>query len=457
MLRVGDKLLRIFKSFIGKFFNKGYQYFLTAYLLLNILWVFLGAVIWSCNKNFSYLNLSTSYIYLLVINLLVVMFLFIFKKINFDRIDIFLILLVIFGIISAIYANNFHCALHGVAHRYEGLYQLLYYYSLMFLATYIKDDKYKKLIIVFILFAGLFNSLFCFLQCFDIFDFITITRNWAGSGNGFTGNPNFLGSYMVLCLGLSIGMFINNEKKYGSIYLIFCMFIYSALLMSNTLSAIVGLFFICIIVLIYLIYDFLKKNLYIKYVLRCVCLFVSCLFISLFLIFSKKTVVFNDVINFKNETSIMIKGDFRDSLGSSRLFVWKNTLKIVPNYVLHGVGIDNFYYAFGDIPLNYTVNNKFIYYDKAHNEYLQKLICEGIFSCITYISMLSLIFFSSFFKIFKNRNYIYLSLLCAFVGYSIQAFFNISVIEVAPLFWIICGLLYKRKKFNKLEKIVNNN
>ena len=38
-----------------------------------------------------------------------------------------------------------------------------------------------------------------------------------------------------------------------------------------------------------------------------------------------------------------------------------------------------------------------------------------------------------------------MALFLAFVGYSVQAFFNISVIEVAPLFWIIIGLLYDRK------------
>ena len=359
-------------------------------------------------------------------------------------------MLVVFGIISAWFAHNFNCALHGFAFRYEGLYQLLYYYSLMFLSTYLKDDKYKKVIINSILLFGFISSIVCFFQRFNI-NFIPVPRNWTSAGNGFTGNPNFFGSYMILCLGLSIGMFINNKEKHNWVYLILCMFIYSALLMSNTLSAMVGLFFIIIIVLIYLIYDFFKKKKVFKYILKCACLFFSCLILSIFLTFAKKTVIFKDVIKFKNETKIMLKGDFPDTLGSSRMFIWKNTLRVVPKYLLHGVGIDNFYYAFGDSPLHYTENNKFTYYDKVHNEYLQKLVCEGIFSCITYISMLLLVFFSSFLKIFKERNFIYLCLLYSFIGYSVQIFFSFSVIEVAPLFWIVCGLLYRRKKF-----LINN-
>ena len=51
-----------------------------------------------------------------------------------------------------------------------------------------------------------------------------------------------------------------------------------------------------------------------------------------------------------------------------------------------------------------------------------------------------------------------IALFIAFVGYSIQAFANISVIDVAPIFYIILGLLYtyvpkkNKEKINKIEK-----
>ena len=128
------------------------------------------------------------------------------------------------------------------------------------------------------------------------------------------------------------------------------------------------------------------------------------------------------------------------------MFVWKNTLKVVPKHLLHGVGVDNFYDAF-DTPLFRFIKggDAIEYYDKAHNEYLQKLVTEGIFSLITYLSMLFIIFINSIKKVFKDNESIVIALFLAFIGYLVQAFFNISVIEVAPLFWIICGLLYERK------------
>ena len=41
----------------------------------------------------------------------------------------------------------------------------------------------------------------------------------------------------------------------------------------------------------------------------------------------------------------------------------------------------------------------------------------------------------------------------AFIGYSIQAFFNISVIDVAPYYFIIIGLIFSKYEENNNPKI----
>ena len=156
--------------------------------------------------------------------------------------------------------------------------------------------------------------------------------------------------------------------------------------------------------------------------------------------------MFDDVVRFSHETSEIVSGNVDDNYGTFRIFIWRNTLKVVPKYLVHGVGIDNFYNAF-DEPLFLKFGDNYIeYYDKAHNEYLQKLVCEGIFSCLTYIVMLFVIFVKSIKYVFDYDDYIIISLFFAFVGYCVQAFFNISVIHVAPLFYIVCGLLCGRER-----------
>ena len=56
---------------------------------------------------------------------------------------------------------------------------------------------------------------------------------------------------------------------------------------------------------------------------------------------------------------------------------------------------------------------------------------------------------------YKNKE---IYLLLPVIGYLVQAFFNISVIEVAPLFYISLGLLVDRKeKITKLENLLQEN
>ena len=86
------------------------------------------------------------------------------------------------------------------------------------------------------------------------------------------------------------------------------------------------------------------------------------------------------------------------------------------------------------------------YIDKVHNEYLQKLVTEGIFSLITYMLLLLLLFIKSIKKITKNKDTLLITLFISFLTYAIQAFFNISVICVAPLFYILMGLLASEAK-----------
>ena len=89
------------------------------------------------------------------------------------------------------------------------------------------------------------------------------------------------------------------------------------------------------------------------------------------------------------------------------------------------------------------------FYDKVHNEYLQILITEGIFCLISYLVMYGIICIRGMKNSFKNKE---IYLLLPVIGYLVQAFFNISVIEVAPIFFIALGLCCKDDNMLKEEK-----
>lgn len=419
--------------------------FLVGYLVLNVVWIFICMILYFYTKC-NYMNVSTSYVLLFILNLFVIGYFGIRKLVKFDKIDVFLILLVFFGIISTIFSKDINVSLYGYKDRYEGLFQLLYYYSLMYLGSIVFKDKSKKIIIGFILFFGGVNAFASIIQVFDILKFILLPFRGFRFAYGLVTHPNFFGSYMTLCLSLCIGLFLYSKdgKVKTCLRLLLCGLFYTGLSLGNALSSAVGLICVLLLVVIYFIYLICKKEitkfLIVKHILLVVCLVC----VNVFLSCSNKTVLNDDVVKLTGEVSEVVKGNVDDSFGTGRMFAWKQTLKVVPNHLLHGVGVDSFVNAF-EHPIYIEHKTSVELFDKAHNEYLQKLICEGLFSCVTYISMLFILFVGSIKKILKNKNYITMGLFLSFVGYSIQAFFNISVIEVAPLFWIVIGLLYDRK------------
>ena len=75
--------------------------------------------------------------------------------------------------------------------------------------------------------------------------------------------------------------------------------------------------------------------------------------------------------------------------------------------------------------------------DNAHNVYLHTLVSSGILGLIPYLLLCLLVFI----KGLRSKDNLTLILLGGFVAYSIQAFANISVIQVAPIYYIIMGLM----------------
>ena len=289
-------------------------------------------------------------------------------------------------------------------------------------------DKQKKKIVYLLLFIGIINTIYAMFQVQEMKG-ITIRYNWSKPfATGFVNNSNFFGTLMLLCLSFSLGLFIDEEKQTLKIIYSLLIFIFmTGLTISNTMSSFLGMLIELVFIAIYLI-----KKQKIKEIIT-ITLILS---LALTLITAAgKTKILKDMIKTKDEAIEITRGNINDKYGTNRIYIWKNTLKKVPDNLLTGVGIDNFYYAFGEKPLS---DEKWIY-DKAHNEYLQILITQGIFSLIAYLSLYGTIIIK---KIKSKEKNIYLIL--PIIGYLTQAFFNISVIEVAPYFYISLGMLNGR-------------
>ena len=409
------------------------------YIIINILYIFISSFLVVISKTIKYKMFGRSMIVAFILNLIVSIGIFIYykfikKKYKFKIYDLLLIFIIIFSIISLIFARKFNIALYGEAIRYEGIFALLYYLSLFYLSSFIKDKDKKKIAYV-ILFTGFIQAMFAILQKTQSPLVRTIKHKKDIWAIGFTNNPNFLGSYMTMCLSIAYGLFLDEKDKlYKALLFIVSIVILGGLLASNTMSAMVGIFVVFILMVIYSV----KHK---KYKEMCI-IIISFLALLFFFQKARLTNLVKDIVKTKNETVEISKGNIDAKYGTNRMKIWKETLKIVPDYLWHGVGIDNYAYAFNGKALIF--NN--LLFDKAHNEYLQTLVTQGIFSFISYLLLYSLVVIEGFKNNFKDGR---IYLLLPVIGYLVQAFFNISVIEVAPIFFILLGLQVDREKKKK--------
>ena len=406
--------------------NKIKKNILPIYIIINILYLLIGSFCvtydFITRSVFSY-----GYIFfLLPVN--IIMGIVFRKKFNKNIIYMSLISILLFSIISVIFAFDKNIALFGEYNRYEGIFMIAYYLSIIYLSSLV-EYKNKKIISYIIIGVGAIEILFGIFQKFSLFNVPVYINNGDNFVFGFTGNPNFLATLSLIGLCYLIGLFYESNKNI--IYIFLILYFLIGLMLTNTLGCIVGLAF----VLLYLIIYSIKFKKYIKLLI----IILSVISVFLVLHFTHLTTLGKDLKIFKNQTSKLASGDYESDInfGTGRVYLWKKTVEYLPKYLITGIGVDNFKYINNGL----AIYRRGIPFDKAHNEYLQILITEGIFTLLSYLTLYGVIVFYGIKNSFKNKE---LYLILPVIGYLVQAFFNISVIEVAPLFYITLGLNIKR-------------
>ena len=287
------------------------------------------------------------------------------RKFRINKYDILMYILIALGIIVTINAVDVETSIWGAYLRDEGLLSILSYYLLFLNARDFTKLEIKK-IVNWLFGAGIVQFIYCGLQVFVRGDYIFgFQENAAYMASGFIGNPNMLGSFCLLLLGLSLGIaLIYNNKKY--LWLSICFF--ANLLLAQSTGPFLAFIALYIFLIIFLL---IKRQICLKKII-----YVSLILLVTFLVVTNGSEnycenVFGDSIS----QSSSIKGDMESTLGplngesnerygSGRLVIWKNTFRIVPKYFWLGAGIDNFGYVY---PKQEPGTNFFgAYVDKAH-------------------------------------------------------------------------------------------
>lgn len=366
------------------------------------------------------------------------------KNPSINKKEILIYALFILTALSLIGSNNIHTSIWGFRNRYEGLFVMYSYYSIALLSSTIENEYYRKVIMGFVLIIGFINVIYGLLQVKIIPVNIGVKDSWKYA-RGFEGNSMYFASLMSICYFFIVGMFINSDKNFDWKILLLLLFF----TLGNVISGSMALFCTSIFLFILLV---LKELIGLKFkyfskirllkIIGCILLF---LFFNIYFI-NKDQNYQRDIKSLSNEVStIRETKTVENNFGTGRIYIWKEVLKKSKDNLLFGVGVDNLYDSFSpkliDPISGYGV-------DKAHNDYLQKLLCEGLFSFLCYIGLLIIIVLYNY----RTNNVIRKVLFLGFFAYITQIFFNISVIRVAPIYWIILGLLLNDEVTKKVVK-----
>jgi len=221
-------------------------------------------------------------------------------------------------------------------------------------------------------------------------------------------------------------------------YAVFFSLFFSTLLMAQTrscwLSFAVILFFIAISVL------FFNRSKWDSFLISILLM----LTITFVLNKTKKNILSTRSGTIKKE--LAMKDEYG---GSGRLKIWEITGLVIQDHPLLGTGPENLktvIHAEHKKEINAYYRVKGTSVDKAHNEFLHIAAVTGIPSLLIYLSMILIIFIQNGRFLFREN--MKTLLLLTILAYLIQAFFNISVIAVAPIFWILLGLLAQKTEKN---------
>ena len=359
--------------------------------------------------------------------------------------DVFYLILLFFMVVSAVFSTAPGVYNNGYVICSEMPVHFLAYFFLFFSGSRIKSSGYRiKLVFILLLIAAL-QSVVAFFQTFDIEIAYCPLNRHSGAAYGLTQGSNIYGGLSVFLLAASSGAYLFFEKLSAKKALRFILPVFSGFLFYTVLGSRARLIWFGFVPMllffavsgIVMLKGSVSRTVLKRYFIRLAVL--AAVFAAVFAI----THLFTDYVSEEfQRTQWEIEGKLNNGIGSDRLRIWKYGIKSIPHHWATGIGLDNYRQVFIEDPL--YAEGDFIM-DKAHNEYLQVLVTQGVFAFIAYMVLLIRTAVINVKKIFDGGdetsqalNWIFLGM---FITYACQAFFNISMVNVAMYFWLVLGLL----------------
>jgi len=380
------------------------------------------------------------------------------------------------SLVSTINSIHPHTSIWGYYSRFHGGLLSIICYIVLYYAYLTNMKGRTKKMLKILLFSAFLVAGYGILEHFGIDEGYWV-QDVRGRVFSTLGQPNWLGAFIVSLIFLPLGRIIRSRsgRNFGSwsggiLYLLFLM----VLIFTNSKSAILA-FWVCLLVFLGLMIWKNKKLAKPVLIILLATIFIYGLFGGKTYTYIKKL---PDWIEIFSQQSIFtatpglqsyrnpgvsversVKYAPRVSESSEiRRVVWKGALRIFRKYPLFGSGVETFAYAYYQFrPIEHNLLSEWDYlYNKAHNEFLNILACQGIFGLLSYLLIIGLFLFYAIRVIKKSPISQYLniliSLLFGFLGLLITNFFGFSVVMTGLLFWFIPAFVFDITEGGKFFK-----
>lgn len=366
------------------------------------------------------------------------------KELKFDKKDILLLIFFGIGIVSTVFSIKINKSIFGQHNRHEGIimigiYILIYYSAKNFF-------KYYK---SFVPIALSLASILTILAIIQFYDIIPTLKNIydAKCANATLNNSNIFANFITIFIPMAFSIYILKGEKNNWFYNIL---LFTGMLISLARSAYLAFGVYTLLIFIYILKN--KNKEYIKrFAILSICFVILCGIVNY---------ASNNRISKRGELMVKetysMKDGITDKMGSSRIYYWKVVLMLISERPILGYGPDTIANAIvkvhPDIFKSFYEQKGGAIIEKAHNEWLQIAATMGIPAMLIYTAFIVLVLKDNLKTFMRNKvSFVFTTIL---IGYLVQALFNISVIAVVPIFWLILGLSGNEKfKAECLEEL----
>lgn len=314
-----------------------------------------------------------------------------------------------FSLISTFLAQDPSTAWVGSFYRMTGF--TTFAFCAILLAVAYHCERIEKILVYMIVCAAVV-SVVAVLQHFGL---NIITEGYSKRPYGTIGNSNWLGTYLVFILPASILLFLRNRKLS---FLLYMALIYAGLLVCVTRGTWLAFMVVFALITFYVFAIMGKAKRKSFTIVLLTMLIVTCLLLP-----TNDGIIIKRFLSIPNEMVSAVQ--LKDSAGSNRIYIWKETLQLIKENWAFGVGPDH---------LSIKMPSGRIM-DKAHNIYLEIAVTMGVFALFSY-----LVFLSFFLRLSYCKDELGFVFFVMIFTYLLQGLFNNDVIMVLPLFWIVLGL-----------------